>query len=50
MGRLSVPVPARAAAQQVYAFADASNPEEDFSAAVKAVENLAARNQGAKVG
>jgi 3-hydroxyisobutyrate dehydrogenase-like beta-hydroxyacid dehydrogenase len=47
---LSVPLPALASAQQVYAIADASNPEEDFSAAVKAVENLAARNQGAKVG
>jgi len=47
---LSVPVPARAAAQQVYAFADASNPEEDLSAAVKALERLAARGPGANVG
>jgi 3-hydroxyisobutyrate dehydrogenase-like beta-hydroxyacid dehydrogenase len=44
---LSVPLPALAAALQVYAIADASNPEEDFSAAVKAVERLAAIGQGA---
>ncbi len=46
---LSVPLPSLAAAQQVYAIADASNPEEDFSAAVKAVERLA-RSVGANVG
>lgn len=47
---LSVPLPALAAAQQVYAIADASNREEDFSAAVKALERLAARVPGASVG
>jgi 3-hydroxyisobutyrate dehydrogenase-like beta-hydroxyacid dehydrogenase len=46
---LSVPLPALAAAQQVYAIADASNPEEDFSAAVKAMERLE-RSSGANVG
>ncbi len=43
---LSVPLPALAAAQQVYAIADASNPEEDFSAAVRAMERLAALGPG----
>jgi 3-hydroxyisobutyrate dehydrogenase len=44
---LSVPLPALAAAQQVYAIADASNPEEDFSAVVRAMERLAALGPGA---
>jgi hypothetical protein len=39
-----------AAAQQVYACADASNPEEDVSAAVKALGRLAGRGPGANVG
>jgi 3-hydroxyisobutyrate dehydrogenase-like beta-hydroxyacid dehydrogenase len=47
---LSVPLPALAAAQQVYAVADTSNPEEDFSAAVKALERLAASGPGANGG
>jgi 3-hydroxyisobutyrate dehydrogenase len=47
---LSVPVPALSAAQQVYAIADASNREEDFSAAVKALERLAERGPSVNVG
>ena len=47
---LSVPVPALAAAHQVYAIADASNREEDFSAVVKALERLAARGPVANAG
>jgi 3-hydroxyisobutyrate dehydrogenase len=46
---LSVPLPALAAAQRVYALANASNPEEDFSAAVRALERLAARSPGPNV-
>jgi 3-hydroxyisobutyrate dehydrogenase len=39
--RLSVPLPALTAAQEVYATANAANPEEDMSAVVRVIEQMA---------
>jgi 3-hydroxyisobutyrate dehydrogenase-like beta-hydroxyacid dehydrogenase len=44
--QLAVPMPATAAAQQVYAIAEAKGVEEDVAAIIKVMEELAGMSAG----